>query len=294
MSNLSADQYVKRGEKIVSGLYILKPKPWEEAAEAFKTAANLYACDEFYEQSIKFYIHAANCYQKCNYACEVASCYESAGKYYIECYRKNPDAKWVEFIDSTHQKAVKSYIDNNQNHRAASIHIKLAEFYKEIKQFNRALISYNLAIKYYNATEWVTTKMNCYERIAEIYIYDKDFDNASNSYQQLIEYHIKLNNLIGKYSQIKYITNQILCALASSDTVKAKRLMAQYETESLYFSTSNESEFLSKLIESLETWNLGQFLNIKVSYSYFIQDTRAQIFAHLESPLYHEEDFDLL
>lgn len=268
---------------------------WDQVADLTKRAANYYAIEKQYDKAAYLYIQAADHYTKSNDdEYEIPACLLEAANLYKKCYQKYLDDEYLQKALSYYSMTKDSYLRMSRNHNAGDIQKNIADLYVEVKLYDDAVLAYYNAIDYYENTHYKSNIIKCYEKIFEMQInYLEKYDDAISTISSILEYYSG-TDIYNRINQRKYVTDAILCSLAMDDIVRAKRILNHYNETYYHYSTTRELDFITQLIESIETSDLDQFCSIVKFFNELVTDIRIKMMLKIKSYIEDSNNISLL
>eukprot|EP00019_Armaparvus_languidus_P002547 CAMPEP_0168593568 /NCGR_PEP_ID=MMETSP0420-20121227/8388_1 /TAXON_ID=498008 /ORGANISM="Pessonella sp." /LENGTH=299 /DNA_ID=CAMNT_0008629737 /DNA_START=14 /DNA_END=913 /DNA_ORIENTATION=+ len=255
MSAGKAELWIQKGEKKLKGWFGGSGK-YEEAAEMFEKAANLYKMSKKWDQAGETYKRVADCFVSAKSQHEAATHLVNASN----CFKKSNVVEAITCLRS----AVDLYIDEGRFSIAAKQQKEIGELLEKEMDFESAINDYQLAADYFEGEEQTSAANGCLLKIALFSAQLEKFDDAIEIYEKVASKSID-NNLL-KWSVKDYFFRAGLCHLANGDLVGGKRALDRYDDLDVTFASSREGKFLREIVDAIEANDVEAFTNAVVEY----------------------------
>jgi len=223
---------------------------YDEAAEMYKKAANLFKKGKNWEEAAIAFVKGADCYLQLQSKHDVATNYiEAAG-----CYKKtdkiNDAVKCLKI-------GTEYYTDEGRFSTAAKYQKEIAEIYENAAEFETSIENYQIAADYYEGDGSSTTHANnCLLKVAQLSAQLERYDKATEIYEKLAMSSVDHPML--KWNVRDYLFRAGLCEICKLDVVAMKKAIEKYQQIDHSFEQQREFKFLEKLIESFEEMDINK------------------------------------
>jgi alpha-soluble NSF attachment protein len=267
---------IEKGEKKLKGWFGGSGK-YEEAAEMFEKAANLYKmskqCKEKGNSFFFFFDFFFFFFQKGDEAGEayrrVADCQKNAKSNHeaasslvnaATCFKKSNVKSAIRAL----REAVDLYQDEGRFSIAAKQQKEIAELCEKELDFEGAIDEYKAAADMFDGEDATSSSNACLLKVALFSAQLERFKEAIEIYEKIAAKSID-NNLL-KWSVKDYLFRAGLCHLALGDFVGAKRAIDKYEEMDQSFQSSREGKFLREVLDAVEKYDVESFTNAVVEF----------------------------
>eukprot|EP01113_Clastostelium_recurvatum_P026881 TRINITY_DN322_c1_g1_i5.p1 TRINITY_DN322_c1_g1~~TRINITY_DN322_c1_g1_i5.p1 ORF type:complete len:301 (-),score=74.19 TRINITY_DN322_c1_g1_i5:46-948(-) len=248
---------------------------YEDAADLFTKAGNLYKTVKKYDLASCAYARAAECQLKLQSPYEAATLYVTASK----CIKKEDAPQALQYM----QAAIEFYTNGGSLSQVATLHKEIAEIYETtLHDPHNALLHYQLVADYYEG-EGSTERLNtCLCKIATMMTSpsysaagEDHIDNGGQQQQQQYDKAIKIyeqvamssvDHPISKWSAKESFLRAGLCHLATNDMVASRRAIERYQDIDVTFSNTRECKLLLKALVACENMDEEAFKGGVVEY----------------------------
>lgn len=246
----------KAQDRLNSFAWFNRKGKYEDAAEMFVKAANIFKMDKKFEEAAEAYNRAAQCYIEIDSKFEAATHYVNASN----CLRKTKVSEAATML----QKAISIYTDDGRFSTAAKYEKDLAEMFEAEGDLENAIKHFQKAADYYEGEGSQTTGNSCLLRIAHLLATLEKYQKAVEIFEQVAQ--VSANNKLTAWSVREYLFKACLLQLAMGDVVSAKRSLERYPEISVQFADSREAKFLAEIIKACENYDVEAFTNATVEY----------------------------
>jgi len=229
---------------------------FEEAAEAFSKAANLFKMAKKYDEAGKAFMKVAECHIKLDSKHEAASSYASAAT----CFKKNSTADSVECL----KKAVELFTGEGRFAIAAKHQKEIAEVYESELDFEKAIEAYQMAADFFEGESSTSQANTCLLKVAQFSAQLENYQKAIELYEQVAR--ASLDNNLLKWGAKEHLHRALLCHLAAEDLVGAQKALDNYKTWDASFSSSRECKFVEEIMKAVENYDVEAFTQAVVDY----------------------------
>jgi len=253
-----AEEWLEKAEKRLKAFSLFGggSTKFEDAAEYYAKAANLFKMAKKWEQAGGAFIKAAECNLKSQSKHEAATNYINAGN----CLKK------VNINDAVTclRTAVEFFTDDGRFSMAAKHQKEIAELFEQELDFEHAMENYQVAADYYEGENSTSNSNSCLLKVAQYAAQLEKYDKAIEIYEKVAKNSLD-NNLL-KWGVKDYFFKAVLCYLAASDLVSAKRSLDKYQDMDPTFSSQRESKFLTDIITAYEGYDVDAFTQAVVDF----------------------------
>lgn len=219
---------------------------YEDAADLYVEAANLYKLQRRNAEAGHTFEKAADCQDK-------AGSPDEAANTLVEAYKAYKTEVPIEASQCL-EKAIEKFVKRGQFRRSAAFKADLGELYEnELHDTNKAIQSYEDASEWYKGDSANALASKCALKAADLYCDDSvaNYAKAAQIYEQIAKE--SLNNNLAKWSLKEYFLKAILCRLAdNNDYASANALLNRFLQWDPSFETTRECDFVTKLIEAVK------------------------------------------
>lgn len=213
-----------------------KSQKYEDAADLYRQAANLFLGATDTDQAVECYRQAQHLYSKVHDEYNICKCM----------------IKIAQLTDSVelYLQLVNRYEKNGNFRQAGKYQEIIALIYKSTNPAT-AIEHYSKAAIYYQIDNYTVSANNCIQEKAKIHLQLGQYDQAKDQYIILAE--TTKDNVV---PNTPYILKAILGELCSGDIVAGKKLIDKMTDKYPRFIGSSESQIVAKIITALEDNNL--------------------------------------
>jgi len=230
---------------------------WEDAADAYSKAANLFKMAKKYDEAGKAFIKVAECQLKLDSKHEAASSFASGAT----CFRKGNNSAAVECL----RKAVELFTGEGRFAIAAKNQKEIAEIYEADTDYENAIVAYQLAADYFEGENSTSQANTCLLKVAQYSAqFSENYQKAIELYQQIAK--TSLDNNLLKWGAKEQLQRALLCYLASEDLVGAQKALENYKSWDASFESSRECKFVEEIIQAVEKYDVEAFTQSIVDY----------------------------
>ncbi|CDO94355.1 unnamed protein product [Kluyveromyces dobzhanskii CBS 2104] len=216
---------------------------YEEAADLFVEAANLYRLRKELDKAGDTFLRAAECQVK-------ATNEDEAGNTYIEAYKCFKTGSSPSQAAESLSKSIDIFTRRGQFRRGANFKFELAELQEQqLQDFPSAIDNYEIAGDWYLQDQAVALSNKSFIKCADLKALNGDYLEATEILKKVVEN--SLGNKLSQWSLKEYLLKIGLCYLAAGDVVAADKSLNESQSLDSSFSQSREFELLSNLIEAV-------------------------------------------
>lgn len=278
------EQYIKKAESKLKTWFSLTETKYEEAAELFEKAGNLYKINKDWDK-------AGDCFKRASDCLVISSPLESV-TFLINaatCYRKTDIDQAILYYQQAHDIS----LQNGQFKNAAKYLKEIAEIHETSCEFEKAIDYYKQAGELYKSENEINTSKQCFLKCAHYLSRMGKYEEAITIYEDVANNSI--DTTIQKYFVKEYLFKAGLCWLAQEDLVGAKRAVEKYQDLDCSFSSTYECKFIKKLIECIENYDVEQFTNEVVEFDKMMRldEWKTHILLAIKNQIPKEENTSL-
>ncbi|KAI8366075.1 soluble NSF attachment protein [Radiomyces spectabilis] len=262
MSNGSEQQakdLIAQAQKKLKSWSLFGPSnKYEDAAEIYEKAGNMYKLAQQWSLAGDAFTEAAKLYKKGNSAkFDGSRAYENAAK----CYKRNQPADAV--------FALKEAILLDQeggNFRAAARHYQEAAELCEndLNDSKEAYESYQKAAELFLADDSPALANKCLLKVAQIAAEMDMYDVAIDKFEQVAA--ASVDDALLKWSLKEYFLKAGLCHLCTGDIIRTKQAVNGYCAMDMSFETTREYNLLKNIINCVDNGEVEQFTQCVYEY----------------------------
>jgi len=229
---------------------------YEDAAEAFSKAANMFKMAKKYDEAGTAFIKVAECQLKLDSKHEAATSYASAAA----CFKKNNSEASVNCL----KKSVELFTGEGRFAIAAKHQKEIAELYEAELDFEKAIQAYQESADFFEGESSTSQANTCLLKVAQYSAQLENFQKAIELYEQVAK--SSLDNTLLKWGAKEHLHRAILCHLASEDLIGAQKALENYKTWDVSFPTSRECKFVEEIMQAVEKYDVDSFTQAVVDY----------------------------
>jgi len=279
-----ANEYMALAEKKLKGNFLSNfmsgGTRFEEAAELYNRAGNLYKLAKSYDQGGGAYMKAANVYLK-------ESPFEAAGALVnaAACYKKSSIPEAVNCL----KQAVELYVDSNKYNMAAKHQKEIAELYEGEMNYEEALGNYQIAADYYDAENSPAAAKGCLLKVATYAADLEDYSKAIEIFEQMGKKGV--DEKLGKWGAKDFFFKAGICKLAAGDFVSLKQSLEVYKDLLPTFSHERECKLLEDLLTACEKCDAEAFTNALAEFDSItpLDKWKTSIFSKVKQSIKEED-----
>ncbi|KAF7727092.1 hypothetical protein EC973_008055 [Apophysomyces ossiformis] len=254
-SEQQAKELITQAQKKLNSWSFFGPSnKYEDAAELYEKAGNMFKLAQQWSQAGAAFIEAAKLYQQANVALFDASrAYDSAAK----CYKRNDPEAAVNALN----KAIE--IDNQSgNFRAAARHYQdVAELWEgDLDNPAKAFDAYNHAAELYLADDSPAQANKCFLKVAQLAADLERYEVAIEKFEAVAA--ASVDDALLKWSLKEYFLKAGLCHLCTGDLVKTRQALNSYCGMDMSFESTREYSLLKGVVDSVEAGDVEQFTQV--------------------------------
>ncbi|KAF8923894.1 hypothetical protein BGZ58_002405 [Dissophora ornata] len=229
MSEREAQELVaKADKKATPSTWFFNSTKYEEAAELYTKAANIYKMAKRWKESGDTFCKAADMQLKMNEKDEAASTFINASKSYK---KSSPQAKHEEDIASIYES--------------------------ELIDLEQAMRAYEVAADWYAGESSTALAHKCMLKVATFAAQLEQYDKAIEKFEAVAS--ASLDNQLMKWSLKEYFLKAGLCHMATGDSVSAHNAVERYCDMDVTFGSTRECQFLQSILSAVDNSDVNQF-----------------------------------
>jgi len=240
---------VAKAEKRLGSWLNLSGNKYDDAAELYGKAANMFKVSKNWTEAGKCFEQVAQMHLKLKSAHEAATAYTDAAN----CYKKTDSAHAV----LLYKEAVAIQVDLGRFTTAAKQQKEIGELCEAENDLAAAMEAYQTAADFYLGEESTSAANQCLLKVAGFAAATTDYNKAVQIYEQVAI--ASLENTLLKWSVKDYLMRAGLCRLATGEIGDAVRAFERYCGLDSTFGTTREGEFLQNLIRAYENLDVDAF-----------------------------------
>ncbi|CAH6418195.1 Soluble NSF attachment protein (SNAP) [uncultured virus] len=250
-----ADNLIALADKKYNSRSWLTPNEiaYEEAAELYIQAANIYRSKDKFEAAAITYVKAGLAYDKQQLSqYEVSKNFASAA----DAYSKVDILKTIYYYD----RATEIAVENGKFGEAAEYQERIATIHENADDIVQSIVSYRKALNYHDNAKRSHKRKNCLLKIATLSRKLRDYNGAAETYSNIVESY--LSETLTKYYNNGYLFQAMICLLCTGDLILVNRHLDQYKKLCSTFETSNEYTIIINMVNAIDNMDLGSFDDI--------------------------------
>lgn len=232
---------------------------YEEIANLYVKAGNLFKLKKQWTEAIDAYTKAHDCYIKDNSTYEANKCNIEIAK----CSR-HTDMNQCKLYTT---KVINNFMEKGDFYNVGTYQEKLALLYQEEDSFDKAIAEYETAIEYYDASEMEASSMRCKLQVGDLSSIQGYYDKALTIFKSLAIQCLDGGTL--KYLVTRYIFKACIVSILLCDTVSTMRLLEEFINLDYSFVNSPERKLLSKIIEAYREPDVELFTLAVTDFNHF-------------------------
>ncbi|KAF9954895.1 hypothetical protein BGZ72_004182 [Mortierella alpina] len=258
MSEREAQELVaKADKKATSSSWFFGGNKFEEAAELYTKAANIYKMAKRWKESGDTFCKAADMQLKGNERDEAASTFINASK----SYKKSSPQDAIASLE----KAIAILTERGRFQSAAKHQEDIAGIYEsELIDLEEAMRAYEVAADWYAGESSTALAHKCMLKVATFAAQLGQYDKAIEKFETVAS--ASLDNQLMKWSLKEYFLKAGLCHLASGDSVSAHNAVERYCEMDVTFGSTRECQFLQSILAAVDNSDVGQFTGSVVEF----------------------------
>jgi len=259
-SKSPAQTLLEKADKKASsstGWFASSSTKFEEAGDLYQQAANSFKLEKLFREAGDAFSKEAECREKCKETNDAANAWWNAAKAYKRGF---PDLA-IQALSQT----VVHLTQAGRFRQAADREKEIAQIYlQDQNDLRRACESFERAGEWYAQEDAAATANACFKDAADLHADLEEYQIAVARYDQVASH--SLNSALTKYSVKDYWLKALLCVLASTDYVSARRNLQRYGQQDNTFPSTREAKFVTALLDALDEGNEEAFTNVVFEY----------------------------
>ncbi|KAF9413749.1 hypothetical protein BGZ94_000634 [Podila epigama] len=258
MSEREAQELVaKADKKATSSSWFFGGNKYEEAAELYTKAGNIFKMAKRWKESGDTFCKAATMQLNMNERDEAASTYINASKSYKKCSPQD--------AISSLEKAIEILTEKGRFQSAAKHQEDIASIYEsELIDLEKAMQAYEVAADWYSGEASTALAHKCLLKVATFAAQLGQYDKAIEKFEEVAS--ASLDNQLMKWSLKEYFLKAGLCHLATGDIVSAHNAVERYCEMDVTFRSTRECQFLQSILNAVDTSDVGLFTGCVVEF----------------------------
>ncbi|KAG0167666.1 hypothetical protein DFQ28_005844 [Apophysomyces sp. BC1034] len=258
-SEQQAKELIAQAQKKLNSWSFFGPSnKYEDAAEIYEKAGNMFKLAQQWSQAGGAFIEAAKLYRQANVALFDASrAYDSAAK----CFKRTNPQGAIKALNEAIE------IDNQGgNFRAAARHYQdVAELYEnELDNPTEAFDAYSHASDLYLADDSPALANKCLLKVAQLAADLGRYEVAIEKFESVAA--ASVDDALLKWSLKEYFVKAGLCHLCIGDMVRTKQALNSYCGMDISFESTREYTLLKGVIDSYDAGDPEQFTQVVFEY----------------------------
>ncbi|KAG0051031.1 hypothetical protein BGZ83_004186 [Gryganskiella cystojenkinii] len=258
MSEREAQELIAKAEKkATSSSWFFGGNKYEEAAELYTNAGNIFKLAKRWKESGDTFCKAADMQLKINEKDEAASSFINASKSYKKCSPQD--------AISSLQRAIVILTEKGRFQSAAKHQEDIAAIYEtELIDLDQAMQAYEVAADWYAGESSTALAHKCLLKVATFAAQLGHYDKAIEKFELVAS--ASLDNQLMKWSLKEYFLKAGLCHIATGDTVSAHNAVGRYCEMDVTFGSTRECQFLQSILSAVDNGDVGQFTGSVVEF----------------------------
>jgi len=233
---------VEKAEKKLASWSLFGGNKYEDAAELFIKAANLFKVSKEWDEAGAAFEQTARCHLKLSSPHEAATAYTDAAN----CYKKTNSQQAI----LLYKEAASVQIDLGRFTTAAKLQKEIAELYEAENDISAAMEAFQTAADYYSGEESTSAANQCLLKVAGFAATTLDYKKAIEIYEQVAIG--ALENTLLKWSVKDYLLRAGICQLATGEMGNAVQALDRYNSLDVSFASTREGIFLAEITRACE------------------------------------------
>lgn len=255
MSINKANILIIKAEKRLNAWSFGDNSKYEDAAEIYENAANIYKINKNWALAGDIYKKVSECHMKGQSKYEAAKHLVNSAN----CYKNMDLEKAIKYIRS----AIELYIDEGQFNQVGKLYMATAVLLEKSDP-EKAINDYRLAAECYDG-EGSSLANKCWLKVASLSAeYLQEYEIGIKIYEKLALKYLDNNSL--KWGTKDLFIKSVLYYVAMLDLVAADRAINLYEEMDVSFIGTHENKFLRNILESVKDYNVQLFTDIVAEY----------------------------
>jgi len=248
-TNSEAKKLMEQAKKTTEKFFSFGKGKYEQAAEMYTKAGNLFKASKNFEEASEAYLAAADCHRLAGDAFEQTQMTINAG---AVLKKVNPKRAAELLMEGT-----KSLVADGHFSAAAKHQQDAGEMFEAEGDPETAMDCLKTAAEYYEMENQTSRANSCKLKVAQLAANAGKYDEAVEIYENVARAAMD-NNLL-KFSVRNYLFNSFLCVLAKQDTVGASRALDKYKDLDPTFGVQRECKLCEAILEACENLDVDAF-----------------------------------
>ncbi|KAF9346994.1 hypothetical protein BGX26_001479 [Mortierella sp. AD094] len=252
MSEREAQELIAKADKRLtsSSWFTSSSAKYEEAADLYTQAGNIYKMAKRWKESGNSFIKAADMQLKMGEKDEAANTFINASK----SFKKSSPQDAI----SSLERAIVILTERGRFQSAAKHQEDIAAIYEsELVDLEHAMRSYEIASDWYAGESSTALAHKCMLKVATFAAQLGMYDKAIDRFEAVAS--ASLDNQLMKWSLKEYFLKAGLCHLATGDSVSAHNAVERYCDMDVTFSSTRECQFLQSILTAVDNSDVNQF-----------------------------------
>eukprot|EP00727_Mastigamoeba_balamuthi_P001482 m51a1_g11330 putative soluble nsf attachment protein alpha isoform (289) ;mRNA; r:132871-134004 len=254
--NTAAMDVMKQADKTANRFQLFGNSRFEEAAELYVKAGNLFKASRHLDEAGKAYVKAADCYSRTSQTHEAATAYVNAAG----CLRKTNGAEAVRCFKT----AVDMYTAGGHFSMAAKHLQDMGELCEADNDNEGAIEYFTKAAEFYEGENATSRANQCLVKVALMSALAEKYDDAVEMFERVAR--AALESSLLKWGAKNYLLKAALCHLAKGDVVAAKTSLGRYQEWDVSFGSQRECKLAVAVADAYEQYDEEAFTNAVVEY----------------------------
>ncbi|KAG2226474.1 hypothetical protein INT45_014218 [Circinella minor] len=245
-------------KKLKSWSFFGPSNKYEDAAELYEKAGNMYKLAQQWSLAGDAFIEAAKLFEQANGAkFDGSRAYENAAK----CYKRHDPRAAVKAL----HEAIALDQDGGNFRQAARHYQEAAELLEtEIDDPKAAYDAYGHAAELFSADESPAMANKCFLKVAQIAADLNMYDVAIEKFERVASAAVDDNLL--KWSLKEYFLKAGLCHLCTDDMVRSRQALNSYCGMDMSFEQTREYQLLKGVMDAIDNGDVEQFTQAVYDY----------------------------
>ena len=283
-----ADSLVADAQKLETKWSLFgKEGNWQEAADTYIKAANLYKSSEDYDKAADAYHRAYLLYDKLKSPSEANRALASEASCLSQ--GKNPDSA-IEPM----KRVVENYQMNGNFSQAAKAQHEIAKVYENQEKYEEAVTAYELAAHFYETDNRPSSALPFRQAAARLTALAGKYLEASQKFEKMGMNQIQQGAL--RFGAKEHFVNSVICMILNDDDIGAGKATDRYKSIDPSMSSEREYKFLAAFIEAYKQNDLDEMKKLIAGFAAAkqVDDFRRKLFDRITGKLENDNNNALL
>ncbi|ORZ13403.1 soluble NSF attachment protein [Lobosporangium transversale] len=252
MSEREAQELVAKADKKAtsSSWFFSSTSKYEEAAELYTKAGNIYKMAKRWKESGDTFCKAAEMQLKMGEKDEAANTFINASK----SYKKSSPQDAIMSLE----QAILILTERGRFQSAAKHQEDIGSIYEsELIDLEQAMRAYETAADWYAGESSTALSHKCMLKVATFAAQLGQYEKAIEKFEGVAS--ASLDNQLMKWSLKEYFLKAGLCHIATGDSVSAHNAVERYCDMDVTFSSTRECQFLQSILTAVDNSDVNQF-----------------------------------